>query len=62
MKPEHFDVLGAIAFAYISGFALYALFTGGAPEWSVLILAFIGICGLCVDVLIVRKYFFRKRD
>ena len=61
MKPQHFDILGSLAFAYISAFALYALTQGGeVPMWSIVLLAAIGIGGLVVDLAIVFAYFIRK--
>jgi len=61
MKPQHFDILGSIAFAYVTGFALYALAHGGdAPLWSFMLLAVIGVGGLMVDIIIVFIYFIRK--
>ena len=62
MKPQHFDMLGCLAFAYITGFALYALSThGDVPVWSIGLLAIIGVVGLVVDLIIVFVYFVRKR-
>lgn len=29
MKPQHFDILGVLAFIYITAFALYALMNAG---------------------------------
>ena len=61
MKPQHFDILGAIAFAYITAFAVYALtHNGTVPTWSIILLAVIGIGGLAVDLVIVFLYFVRK--
>lgn len=62
MKPQHFDILGSLAFAYVAGFALYALLhNGDVPLWSVVLLALTGIGGLVVDLAIVFYYFIRKR-
>ncbi len=62
MKPQHFDILGSLAFAYITGFALYALLNNGnAPMWSIVLLIFVGIGGLVVDLVIVFLYFIRKK-
>jgi len=61
MKPQHFDILGSLAFAYVTAFAFYALTHGGdAPQWSLTLLAIIGVGGLIVDVVIVFLYFIRK--
>ena len=61
MKPQHFDILGSLAFMYITAFALYALTHGGnVPMWSIILLAIIGIGGLVVDLVIVFLYFVRK--
>ena len=61
MKPEHFDILGSLAFAYVSAFALYALTHGGqAPVWSFVLLVIVGVGGLIVDLAIVFVYFIRK--
>ena len=62
MKPQQFDILGAIAFLYIVGFAFYAiLHDGHAPLWSIDLLAFIGLMGLLVDTSIVYTYFLKKK-
>ena len=62
MKPQHFDVLGSAAFAYVTAFSVYALTHGGdVSTWSIILLAIIGIAGLTVDVLIVYRYFIRKQ-
>lgn len=62
MKPQHFDILGSFAFAYITGFAFYALFNNGnVPMWSIVLLALIGVGGLIVDLAIVFLYFIRKK-
>ena len=60
IKPEHFDVLGALAFVFISAFAFHALFFGTAPRWAVVVLLVIGLVGLAVDFSIVYKYFIKK--
>ena len=61
MKPQHFDILGSLAFAYITSFAVYALLHGGeVPLWSLILLALVGIGGLLVDLVIVFLYFIRK--
>jgi len=62
MKPQHFDILGSVAFAYVTAFALYALTHGGnVPTWSIALLGIIGIGGLMVDVIIVYRYFIREQ-
>lgn len=62
VKPQHFDILGSLAFAYVTAFALYALTHGGdVPLWSVVLLTVIGVGGLIVDVAIVFHYFIRKQ-
>jgi len=62
MKPQHFDILGSLAFAYVTVFAVYSLTHGGdVPTWSIILLAIIGIAGLTADVLIVYRYFIRKQ-
>lgn len=62
MRPQHFDILGSLDFAYVTGFALYALFNGGqTPTWSLILLALIGIAGLLVDLVIVFLYFIWKK-
>jgi uncharacterized BrkB/YihY/UPF0761 family membrane protein len=62
MKPQYFDILGIIAFPYITVFALYFLTHGGqVPIWSVVVLAVIGIVGFLVDSMIVLYYFLLKK-
>lgn len=62
MKPQHFDILDSLAFAYVTAFALYALTHGGdASMWSIILLAIIGVGGFVVDVAIVFIYFIRKQ-
>lgn len=61
MKPQHFDILGALAFAYIVAFAV-AMRSGAAmPDWAVVVLLCIGGLGLIVDLSIVFVYFIRKK-
>ncbi len=63
MKPQHFDIIGTLAFTFIAGFAIYALQTdhGSIPTWSLNLLALIGIGGLFIDLTIVYVYFGRKK-
>lgn len=62
MKPQHFDILGSLAFAYITVFALYALVHSGyVPMWSIVLLAIIGVGGFVVDLSIVFLYFVQKK-
>lgn len=62
MKPQHFDILGSLAFVYITGFAFYALINGGdVPFWSLILLAAVGLGGLIVDATIVFYYFIKKK-
>ena len=57
MRPEHFDVLGILSFTYILSFALWAYLTEvPVPEWTLALLAFIGIVGLLIDGAMVFKY------
>jgi hypothetical protein len=61
MKPQHFDILGSLAFAYVTTFAFYAMtHDGNAPTWSLVLLGIIGIGGFIVDVTIVYRYFIQK--
>ena len=61
MPPaEFFDIFGALAFLYITGFSLWALFYQNfSPRWPVFILLLIGIAGLIIDGAIVYKYFLK---
>lgn len=62
LKPEHFDVLGVLAFTYISGFALFMItnnFT--APPWSVFLLLLVAVPGLLIDLYVVNVYFINKK-
>lgn len=62
MKPQHFDILGSLAFLYITGFAVYALVNGGdVPLWSLVFLVLVGLGGLIVDLSIVFFYFIKKK-
>lgn len=62
MRPEHFDVLGILSFSFITGFALWAYLTEvPVPEWTLALLAFIGIIGLLIDGAIVYKYLLKKK-
>ncbi|MDP3958263.1 MAG: hypothetical protein Q8Q36_02250, partial [bacterium] len=61
IKPQHFDILGALAFAYVAIFAVYSLTNNEqAPVWSIIFLAVVGIGGLLVDLAIVFVYFVWK--
>jgi len=60
VKPQHFDILGTLVFAYITGFGFYLLTNDTAPEWSKELLVIIGLAGLAVDAGIVYRYFIRK--
>lgn len=63
MKPQHFDILGSLAFAYISIFAINMVVNKGEvmPEWSIYLLALIGVVGFLVDITIVFVYFIKKK-
>jgi len=62
MKPQHFDILGSLAFLYITSFAAYALMSGGiVPQWSLILLLLVGAGGLVVDLVIVFLYFIKKK-
>lgn len=62
IRPEHFDILGVLAFPSIAAIALYALITGNAlPKWVLFYLLFVGIVGLIIDGTIVDMMFLRKR-
>ncbi|MEK9161114.1 MAG: hypothetical protein AAB440_03755 [Patescibacteria group bacterium] len=57
MRPEHFDVLGILSFTYILAFALWAYLTEvSVPDWTLALLAFIGLVGLLIDGAIVFTY------
>lgn len=62
IRPEHFDILGVLAFPSIAAIALYALITGDVlPKWILFYLLFVGVIGLIIDGAIVGITFFRKR-
>ena len=59
LKPEFFDIFGAIGFAYIIGLSAWALATKKKIPWQALaILFFIGALGFLVDVAIVYFSYF----
>ncbi|MDC1205462.1 hypothetical protein N8083_01280 [Candidatus Pacebacteria bacterium] len=54
IEPEQFDILGALAFLFVTIFALVSLFNSKRlPWWSMLLLLFVGLGGLVIDLLIV---------
>jgi uncharacterized membrane protein len=63
MKPQHFDILGSLAFAYVSIFAINMLVNKGGvvPDWSIYLLTLIGVVGFLVDITIVFVYFIKKK-
>lgn len=62
MKPEHFDTLGILSFTYILSFALWAYITEVAvPQWTLALLAFIGVIGLLIDCSTVFQYILNKK-
>lgn len=61
-RAEFFDVFGLGTFGFITGLALWGLWTGQPlPSWTLVALLFIGIAGLLVDGTIVYKTYFRKQ-
>jgi len=59
MYPEFFDIFGFIGFLFITVITLWSLFRGKSmPRWAIVILAVIGIIGLCVDGTIIFLYYF----
>lgn len=62
MRPQHFDILGSLAFAYITIFAINTLRGVVMPKWSVAVLVIVGIIGFIVDITIVFIYFIKKND
>jgi hypothetical protein len=61
MKPQHFDILGVIAFVYVTGYAVLTLLNVELPIWSIILLLITGVLGLIVDLGIVYKYFINKK-
>jgi len=54
IEPEQFDILGAMAFLFVTLFALVGLFRSNKlPKWSFLLLLLVGSGGLLIDLLIV---------
>ena len=59
MPPEFFDIFGFIGFLFITAVTLRSLFRGKSiPRWAIVVLAVVGIIGLCVDGTIVFLYYF----
>lgn len=54
---EFFDIFGALAFLYITGFSLWLLFYQNffPPRWPAVILFLIGVIGFIVDAVIVYR-------
>jgi hypothetical protein len=59
LKPEFFDIFGAVGFAYIIGLSAWALAAKKKITWWALtILFFVGILGFLVDIAIVYFSYF----
>jgi len=59
MSPEFFDIFGFVGFLFITAVAVRSLARERSiPRWATIILAAIGIIGLCVDGAIVFLYYF----
>ncbi|HEY4527727.1 MAG TPA: hypothetical protein VJL09_01660 [Candidatus Paceibacterota bacterium] len=57
---EFFDIFGALAFLYITGFSLWALFAPASlPRWALIILLLVGIAGFIIDAVIVYKNYLK---
>jgi uncharacterized membrane protein len=61
VRPELFDIFGALAFTYIVGLSLWALLTKRQTQpWAWIILLMIGTVGFLVDGFIVYWFFIKK--
>jgi hypothetical protein len=61
LRPESFDILGIGTFAFLTALSAWALKTGERlPEWALIFLFIIGICGLLIDGTIVYRTYIRK--
>jgi len=61
IRPEFFDIFGALAFAFFICVSLWGLkFNEPLPRWILKVILIIGVLGLSVDIFWVYKEFFVK--
>lgn len=61
IRPEFFDIFGALAFAFFICISLWGLKSNKPlPRWVLTIILIIGVLGLSVDIFWVYKGFFIK--
>lgn len=62
LRAEFFDIFGTVVFLFIIAISSWALKTGKAiPQWALIILLIIGVLGLLVDSIIVKRTYLNKK-